>query len=141
MARLRGSPELSAMVQSYVEAGGALFAFLSEPGDYGDIIGAPLRIKSPSGPPDRFEEPWRVVAFREQRQGSRIIERGEREAGGYVLLWLDDPGSFRGRRRETAVQEVRAKVEERVLKWARYLMLRRYDKTAKQRRQAELDLP
>lgn len=176
MAQLRRSPELSSMVRSYVEGGGALFAFLSEAGDYGDVVGAPLVIESKSGPTDRFElapgevggivigqrrkvevgaqrvlpelakvpaqAPWRMLAFTRERQGPRIIERGERESGGYVLLWLDEPGSFRGPRGETApaIQEARARIQDRALKWARYLMVRRYAKSSKQRRQAELEL-
>lgn len=83
--------------------------------------------------------PWRVIAFTQGRKNPRIIESGKQDAGGYVALWLDDPDCFRGRLGGTVpkVEETRAKLEERVLEWARYLMYRRYDKTGEQRRRAE----
>lgn len=146
MALLRQSPETVAVVQDYVKKGGALFAFVSEPGDYSVIVGAPLVIETPSKvltkrpllskfPP----ESWRVIAFTEGRRAPKVLERGEKKTGGYVALWLDDPSTFRDRsgRAIPKIQETRGKVEERVLKWARYLMYRRYDKTGKLRRQAE----
>jgi curli biogenesis system outer membrane secretion channel CsgG len=74
--------------------------------------------------------PWLVLAFTEGREGPRIIERGWRERGGYVALWLDDPGSFSSPLGDTVpqVEEVRARLEDRVLQRAKYLMYRRYDK-------------
>jgi len=119
------------------------------PGDVSGFVprlGRKVEVRSKRALPELSrlpaQGPWRVLAFTRERQSPRIVERGERESGGYVALWLDDPSSFRGPRGETipAVQEARAKVEERVLKWARYLMYRRYDKGGKQRQQAELEL-
>jgi hypothetical protein len=177
MAQLRRSPDVAAIVERYVEAGGTLFAFVSETGDYGEVVGAPLVIEALSKPTDRFElavgevagivpqfdkkkmdvkskralpelsklpprAAWRVIAFTRGRQDPRILERGKQDEGGYVVLWLDDPDSFRGRLGGTVpkVEETRARLEERVLEWARYLMYRRYDKTGEQRRRAEAAL-
>lgn len=172
MARLRQSPEVAAIVDQYVKAGGALFAFLSEPGDYGKAVGAPLVVDSPRRPTDRFglapgdvagvlpwphgkvgvpskralpeistplQGAWRVIAFTQGREAPRILERGRKEDGGYVALWLDGPDSFRDRQGRTVprIEEARGRVEERILNWARYLMYRRYDKTGEQRRRAE----
>lgn len=173
MAQLRKSPDVAAIVQRYVESGGALFAFVSETGDYGEVVGAPLVIEAMSKPTDRFElaagdvtgvvpsfdkkvdvkskralpelaklppkNPWRVVAFTQGRKNPRILESGKPDGGGCVVLWLDDPDSFRGRLGGTVpkVEETRANLEERVLEWARYIMYRRYDKTGEQRRRAE----
>jgi curli biogenesis system outer membrane secretion channel CsgG len=176
MAELRRSPEVAPLVERYVKGGGALFAFVTETGDYGDVLGAPLVIEAASKPTDRFnltpgEVPgvvprfdkkvdvkskralpelaklapqglWRVIAFTQGHKDPRIVERGKREDGGYVALWLDDPGSYRGRLGGTVsqVEEMRRKVEERILEWARYLMYRRYDKAGEERRQAEKTL-
>lgn len=172
MARLQRSPEDAAIVANYLKKGGSLFAFVTEPGDYREVVGAPLAIKAAGRPTDRFilsigevagilpwlEKKagaaskrvlpelvrlhpglWHVIAYTEKRREPRIVERGEKENGGYVALWLDDPASFRDSRGKTVpeVEEARAKVEERVLKWARYLMYRRYDKGGKLWRGAE----
>ena len=82
---------------------------------------------------------WRVIAFTQGHENPRIIERSQRKGGGYVALWFDDPGSFRDRLEGTVpkVEETRGKMEEHILRWARYLMYRRYDKSGKQRRRAE----
>ena len=71
-----------------------------------------------------------------------MLVRGEKEKGGYVALWLDDPAPFRGGagRTVTKIQETRGRLEERVLNRARYLMYRRYDKGGKLRRKAEAEL-
>jgi Curli production assembly/transport component CsgG len=175
MARLRQSSEDAAIVESYIRKGGALFAFVTEPGDYGAVAGAPLAIKSTGRPTNDFalslgevtgmlpwlekkaDAPskrilpelvrfhpslWRVLAFTRGRESPRVLERGRKEDGGYVVLWLDDPGSFRDSKGKTVpqVEEIRARVEEGVLKWARHLMYRRYDKGGKLRRQAEEEL-
>ncbi|HSG40840.1 MAG TPA: CsgG/HfaB family protein, partial [Thermoanaerobaculia bacterium] len=55
MTQLRKSPEVAPLIEKYVAAGGALFAYISETGDYGGIIGAPLAIDSVSKPTDRFQ--------------------------------------------------------------------------------------
>jgi hypothetical protein len=151
MARLQQSPEAAALVQDYVKKGGALFAFASEPGDYTAITGAPLVIETPSKVPTKrplsklsklSPVSWRMIAFTEGRGAPRALESGEKESGGYVALWLADPVSFRDRsgRVVPKVQELRGKVEDRILKWARYLMYRRYDKSGKLRRRAEEEL-
>lgn len=176
MAQLRKSPEVAAIVRRFVDEGGALFAFVAEMGDYGELVGAPLVVDAVGKPTDRFtlapgdvkgfdlqlakkvevpsrralpavtklspEGPWRVLAFTEGREAPRIIERGRREDGGYVALWLDDPGSFRSPLGGTVpqVEAARARLEDRILQRARYLMVRRYDKGGVQRRKLEATL-
>lgn len=170
MLRLRESPKVAALIQDYTKKGGALFAFVADPGDYGEIVGAPLIIESRSKPTARFDltpgqvaglvprfdrkvdlpvrrvlpevashPSWRVLAFTEVLETPRILEHGEKEKGGYVALWLDAPDAFRDRSGRTVprVEETRANVEDRILKWAKYLMYRRYDKSGKLRRKAE----
>lgn len=172
MARLRRSSEDAAIVEKFVRKGGALFAFVTERGDYGEVVGAPLAIESAGKPTNRFtlalgevagilpwlerkaDAPakrilpelvrfhpglWRVIAFTQGRERPRILERGQKENGGYVALWLDDPASFRDAKGKTVpqVEEARAKVEERILKWVRFLMYRRYDKSGKLLQRAE----
>ena len=44
MAQLRRSREVSAIIDRYVRAGGALFAFVTETGEYRDVVGAPLNV-------------------------------------------------------------------------------------------------
>lgn len=175
MARLRQSPKEAEIVEDYVKKGGALFAFITEPGAYGPVVGAPLSIESAGRPTNRFSlsigevagilpwlekkagapskrvlpelvrfHPgfWRVVAFTQERTRPRIVERGQKEDGGYVALWLDDPASFRDLKGKGVpeVEATQARVEERVFKWARFLMYRRYDKGGKLRRGAEAEL-
>lgn len=173
LARLREMPELTPLLVRYVESGGALFAFASESGDYGRVIGSPLVLKTGGKPTERFEltpgeisglslrvedkkvqvkskrilpelerldsgGTWRVVAFGKGRKDVRIVERGYRDQGGYIAVWLDDPGSFRGRWGGAVdqVESVRAKVEKYVLEWARFLMNRRYGKATEEPRRA-----
>lgn len=45
MARLRRSPEVAAIFAQYLASGGALFAYVSEVGNYRQVIGAPLAIE------------------------------------------------------------------------------------------------
>jgi curli biogenesis system outer membrane secretion channel CsgG len=168
LARLRTTPEVTALLARYVENGGALFAFASEEGDYARVLGAPLVLKEAGKPTEKFElapgevsgialraggkkakvkakrvlpqlerldsnATWRVIAFGKNRRDVRILERGYRDQGGYVAVWLDDPESVRGRRGGTVpqVEEVRSRVEKYVLDWARFLMQRRYGQPAK----------
>ncbi|HEX6901112.1 MAG TPA: CsgG/HfaB family protein [Thermoanaerobaculia bacterium] len=141
MVRFRESPKLAALVRDYVEKGGALFAFVSEPGDYGEIVGAPLDLPARRPLPEAFGLPsWRVLAFTDVLKRPRILERGEKEKGGYVALWLDAPAAFRDSFGRTRVEEIRGRVEERVLAWARFLMYRRYDKSGKLRQRAEAEI-
>lgn len=44
LSRLRVLPDAAAVVGRYVESGHALLAFITEPGDYQDILGVPLEI-------------------------------------------------------------------------------------------------
>jgi curli production assembly/transport component CsgG len=119
--------------------------FQLAPGDVRGIVPTfekkRVKVKSKRSLPElsAVEGPWRAVAFTQGKKEPRIIERGTRGEGGYVALWLDDPESFRGILGGTvqAVEETRANVEDRVLRWARFLMYRRYDPTSEQRRQAE----
>jgi curli biogenesis system outer membrane secretion channel CsgG len=177
MARLRQAPEVAALVKHFVDSGGALFAFVSDDGDYTKIVGAPLVVKAKKKQTNRFEvtdgeipalrlQPrakkvqvkskralpelenvgrsgsWRVVAYTKGHKDPRIVERSNRDQGGYVILWGDDPESFRGRKGGTVpdVEAVRAKIEGHVLSWARYLMFRRYDKTGEERQRVEQTL-
>jgi hypothetical protein len=167
MAQLRRSHEVSAIVERYVDAGGALFAFVSEKGDYQDIVGAPfslekghkskrfevsegdvrdvvpsfekkVKVKSKRALPELKsaapDNSWRVIAFTKERSEPRLVERGKREKGGYVALWLDDPASYYGPLGGTVkeVEETRDKVEEHVMEWTHLLMKRRYDKSSEQ---------
>jgi curli production assembly/transport component CsgG len=55
MAELRRSPEVSAIIQRYIAAGGSLFAFVDQAGDYGDAVGASLSVELPRRRTRRFE--------------------------------------------------------------------------------------
>jgi curli biogenesis system outer membrane secretion channel CsgG len=46
MRRVRESPELTSILERYLADGGALYAFVSEPGDYGRPLGTPLALKT-----------------------------------------------------------------------------------------------
>ena len=167
MAQLRRSHEVSEIVERYVDAGGALFAFVSEKGDYRDIVGAPFALEK-GHKSKRFEvsegdvqdvvpsfekkvkvkskrvlpelksaapgKSWRVIAYSKAHSEPRLVERGKREEGGYVALWLDDPASYYGPLGGTVkeVEETRDKVEEHVMDWTHLLMKRRYDKSSEQ---------
>jgi curli biogenesis system outer membrane secretion channel CsgG len=177
MARLRQLPEVAALVKHFVDTGGALFAFVSDDGDYTKVVGAPLVVAAKGKQTNRFEisageipalhlqlrqkkvqvkskralpelenvgrsGSWRVVAYTKGHKDPRIVERASRDQGGYVILWGDDPESFRGRKGATVpdVEAVRTRIEGRVLSWARYLMFRRYDKTGGERQRVEKTL-
>jgi hypothetical protein len=55
MAQLLRSREVSETVKHYVDAGGSLFAFVAEPGDYREVVGAPLTLASKSHKTKSFE--------------------------------------------------------------------------------------
>lgn len=78
----------------------------------------------------RFDQggPWRVLAFTQGRKEPRILEYGYRDQGGYVLLWCDDPSSFRGWRGGAVpdVEMARETIERHAFDWIRKLMQRRY---------------
>jgi hypothetical protein len=44
LALLRDKPEVAAIIERYVEAGGGLYAYVAEPGDYETVVGAPLQL-------------------------------------------------------------------------------------------------
>jgi hypothetical protein len=177
MARLRQVPEAAALIRQYLEAGGALYAFASEPGEYASVLGSALLIEPSRKKTARFHlvpgevsginlalrkrvrvksrrvlpqiaemeerSPWRVVAFHKDRQGPRIVEKGIREQGGFVVIWCDQPASFRGKRSGNRVEQVeaaRAEIERHVLGWARFLMYRRYDTTGSELHRAQQTL-
>lgn len=75
-----------------------------------------------------LDRAWRVLAYTRDGKGPRIIERGTRGEGGYVVLWFDDPEAFRGRFGGTRpeVEQTRANIEEHVFKWSRDLMRTRF---------------
>ena len=101
-----------------------------------------IKVKSKRALPDldlATSSGWRVVAYTKGQKGPRIVERGERDKGGLVVVWLDDPTSFQGRKggTEPAVEKIRADLEARVIAWARFLMYRRYDSVGQLRQRAE----
>lgn len=55
MKRLRRSPEIAAVVKRFLDAGGAVFAFATDEGDYAGIVGAPLHLASKDKDTNRFE--------------------------------------------------------------------------------------
>jgi hypothetical protein len=55
MAGLEASSETSSIVARWVEAGGSLYGFVSDEGDYGGITGAPLAVESLGRRNRRFE--------------------------------------------------------------------------------------
>ncbi len=164
LARVREMPEISAILARYMEAGGSLFTFASEDGDYSRLLGSPLVLKADGKPTESFDispgevsgislrvggkvkvktkrilpevlrldavSNWRVVAFGKGHRDVRIVERGFRDQGGYVAVWLDRPASFRGHWGGTVpeVEEVRSRIERYVMDWARLVMQRRYGK-------------
>jgi curli biogenesis system outer membrane secretion channel CsgG len=165
LARVREMPEISAILARYVEAGGSLFTFATEDGDYSRLLGSPLVLRADSKPTESFEispgevsgvalraggkkvkvktkrvlpevqrldavSAWRVVAFGKGHRDVRILERGYRDQGGYVAVWLDHPASFRGHwgGMVAEVEEVRSRIERYVMDWARSVMQRRYGK-------------
>lgn len=79
-----------------------------------------------------LDRAWRVLAYTKAGKGARIIERGTRGQGGYVVLWFDDPETFRGRWGGTRpeVEQTRANVEEHVFRWSRDLMRARFGEGA-----------
>ncbi len=174
MAQLQRFPDIGLILDRYVKAGGAAFAFISEPGTYELVLGAPLAVEAKDKPTSRFNVApgevsglqlavnkkkvevkgkrvvpevrrfdqgglWRVLAFTQGRKSPRILEKGHRDQGGYVAVWLDSPETFRGRRGGTVpeVEEIREKVEKHVFDWARFLMYRRFDKAGDARTRAE----
>lgn len=165
LARIREMPEVSAILTRYVEAGGSLFTFATEDGDYSRVLGSPLVLRADGKPTEKFEitpgevsgvalrvggkkvkvktkrvlpevqrldatAAWRVLAFGKGHRDVRILERGYRDQGGYVAIWLDRPASFRGHWGGTVaeVEEVRSRIEKYVMDWARSVMQRRYGK-------------
>jgi hypothetical protein len=54
MSGLRKRPDVAALVRQYVAAGGTLFAFVSENGDYAEIVGAPFVTLKGAKETDRF---------------------------------------------------------------------------------------
>jgi hypothetical protein len=89
-----------------------------------------------------FGRGWRVIAYSKGHKDPRIVEWGSRDQGGYIVLWCDDPGSFRSPKGGSVpdVEAVRTKVESHILDWARYLMYRRFDSTGDERRHIEQTL-
>jgi hypothetical protein len=105
------------------------------PGELAGLVEAPTKKKSkvktrrPLPEISELPAPWRVIAYSKQGRKPRIIERGTQGQGGYVVLWLDNPESFRGRWGGTRseVEQTRANVEDHVIKKAREVMRSRFD--------------
>lgn len=162
MDGLRKRSDVAALIRKYVAGGGTLFAFITENGDYAEIVGAPFVTATGEKETDRFilvqgEVPglalqtgkkiqvqeertlpelqalpknssWRVAAFGKGRKAPRIIERASDQKSGSVVIWLDDPASFKGRKGGTVqeIEAVRKKLEEYLLKQTRSLLEQRF---------------
>lgn len=55
MARLRVKPEVAGLIQRYVKDGGAVFAFVSDPGDYEAVLGVPFVVDEKGKRTARFQ--------------------------------------------------------------------------------------
>jgi hypothetical protein len=55
MVQLRQSPEVAGIIARWVDSGGSLFAFVSLPGDYRDVVRAPLAIAALGKKTKRFD--------------------------------------------------------------------------------------
>lgn len=55
MVQLRSSPEVAGILARYVASGGSIFAYVSAEGDYGPVIGLPLRVDRLSRPSRRLD--------------------------------------------------------------------------------------
>ncbi len=55
MTHLRKSPEVAAVIQRYIASGGSLFAFVSENGNFEDVVGVPLTVEKLSKPTNHFD--------------------------------------------------------------------------------------
>lgn len=79
MKRIRENPEVASILRRYVAAGGALYAFVGEEGDYGSIVGSPLYLKA-VGKSNRFEmTPGDVATVRfavEKKKESASLRSG-----------------------------------------------------------------
>lgn len=164
LARVREMPEVSAILTRYLSAGGSLFTFATEDGDYSRLLGSPLVLKADGKPTESFElapgevsgvalrvgnkvkvktkrvlpevqrldtaSTWRVLAYGKGHRDVRILEKGYRDQGGYVAVWLDRPAAFRGRwgGMVPEVEEARSRIERYVMDWVRSVMQRRYGK-------------
>lgn len=172
LRRLRRFPEVRSVLAKYVETGGALVVFATEPGHYGPVLGVPLfidekrkrtrKLRLQAGSPKVLDLPgekqkvrrrralprfdletsgdgWRVLAYGPRPEHPRILERGRRDEGGYVLVWGDHPRALTARKAQWARQigEVRRQVADRAIDWARFLMYRQYDDLNQARGQAE----
>jgi hypothetical protein len=97
-------------------------------------VGKKVKVKTKRVLPEmqRFDtaSTWRVLAYGKGHRDVRILEKGYRDQGGYVAVWLDRPAAFRGRWGGTVpeVEEARSRIERYVMDWARSVMQRRYGK-------------
>ena len=161
-------PEAVKLVREYIDSGGAVYAFVSQPADFTPLFGAPLTFE----PRKQFRKevelrpgdvkqvtldlklefqlqrefpvlkvdkagtaPWRVVSYRKGgRKEPAILEKGDINTGGYVLVWLDALDQLPG---HALTDEALAAVEKRALMWAQYLMYRRVGPTSAQRADAQ----
>lgn len=72
---------------------------------------------------------WRILAYSGKGKGVRIVERGNRDQGGYVMVWFDRPGAFVENAeggRSAEVEVLRSRLERHALEWARHQLQRRY---------------
>ncbi len=80
MARVRHAPEVAAIVQRFVASGGGVFGFISEPGEYRSISGAPLLIKEKGSKTKWFElAPGDVPGFDVRLADKKIKIQGKHE--------------------------------------------------------------
>lgn len=171
MSRLQRLPQASKLVRDYIDGGGAVYAFVSAPGNYTAIFGADIPLESKTQvrketelrPGDvaqvqmdlKLESPfprelrevraakdaplgWRVVAYRKKgRKEPAILERGDLDKGGYVLVWIDSLGEIP--QHDLTIRALTA-VESRALMWAQFLMYRRVGPNSQQRADAQANM-
>jgi TolB-like protein len=170
--RILRLPQTAGLIRDYVAKGGALFCFVSSPGDYTSLLGANLsfaakptrhgdlelrpgdvsqvRLNIKLGLTANREFPtlrvsnkeplkdWRVLAYRRTgRKEPAIIERGDLNSGGYVVVWLD---SARNLEPHPLTEETLSAVEKRAIAWSVYLMYRRLGPASQDRQQAQGNL-
>lgn len=175
LQRLQTYLEVRSILAGFVETGGALVAFATEPGYYGPVLGVPLSIDQkrkrtrklrlepgngdllalpeiqqkvrrrravPRFDLDKSGNHWRVLAYGHRKGQPRILERGRRQDGGYVLIWGDHPGALEARHLKWArqIDQVRRRVADRAMDWARFLMYREYDDLNQAKTEAEEEL-
>lgn len=79
MVQLRQSPEVAAIIAQWISDGGSLFAFVSSPGDYRDVVGIPLKIETLGKKTRRFDLAPGNVPGIVQATKRKIKSKGRRQ--------------------------------------------------------------